>query len=281
MRTLILLPVALTLALTPRKIPIATQSDETYDREGESAWVRSRWPVPFAGVHLESPVAKLLEWVPEDGTVRAYTNASAGRCRVVELSRSKLQPKTVLKGKTEFRYWTEQGRRFRTFELLKIHRVLARKVCCSGEEEFGPDGSWHTSGGGTIGIADEILGALSYVDDRVARFDGEPVFINPVCHGPYEWLPCESGGERPCNLCERLDVSLTERAELNGYGTSFGDRPITCHEACPLPPRHPDAARLVEFTAHVTAWRPRRRSDAAPLSLYRSLKDCLRENRAR
>jgi hypothetical protein len=142
-----------------------------------------------------------------------------------------------------------------------------------------PDGSWEpepeSSGG--YGLPPSELGALTSVDDRVARFAGEPLQLTPYCAGPIEWLACSGGGEHPCERCDNVGLWLF-RPALSGRGNSR--RRTACHETCPPYSPAPAMARLWALIARVTPWRPRHSPLARVPALYRVRDDCLRDHPA-
>jgi hypothetical protein len=252
-----------------------------YDLEAEIAWARSTWPSEFEGAHFHSPLAKLLAWVQLGRTVEAYAYGRDLACSRVELTRDAESP-GVLVGKTGFRIQRENGKKIRSFHYLSLSKVFVNEVCCTEDQEWGTDNKWHTSMSGGIEIQGVTYGILSCVDDRVARFNGLPLFIEHICNGPYEWLPCANGGERPCNRCEDIGVMLVEGGPLyGGTGPYFGGRVITCKDPCPNYPESKIVARLTELKHHVSIWRSRGTSIATTPSLYKSFEECRREHNFR
>jgi hypothetical protein len=293
MRTLLFLPIAATLVLTSSQIGVATEDelsydvDEgSYDVESEIDWARSTWPQAFEDVHCYSPVAKLMAWVPNGQTIRVYAYSPDHNCRLVELARdsdadSNPSAATRLTGKTGFRFENDAGRNTRTFGTVLLGREFVNQRCCFWEEERGPDGRWHESMSSATPDVGEVYGVLSYADKRVALFGGEPMFINGTCDGPFDWISCAGGGERPCNRCEEIGVMLTEGARLFADLPNFGGRRVTCNDRCPNYPDSPVRARLHALERHVSVWRPRGEPIAKTPSLYKSLKDCRRDHSSR
>jgi hypothetical protein len=253
-----------------------------YDLQAEIAWARSTWPSEFKGAHFHSPLAKLLAWVRPGRTVVVYAYSPDLACSRVELTRDE-EPPGELVGRTGFRIQKENGKKTRSFHYLSISELFVNEVCCSEDQEWGPDNKWHTSASGGIGIEGVTYGALSYVDDHVARFDGEPLSIEHICDGPYEWLPCASGGERRCNRCEDIEPFLIEVGTMFGGGTEtpLGGHTVTCKDPCPSYPESKALARLNELKDHVSIWRPRGTTIATTPSLYKSIEDCRREHNFR
>jgi hypothetical protein len=286
MRTLLFLLLAATLVLTSSHSGVANEDEVSYDLEAEIAWACSTWPQAFEGVHFYSPVAKLMAWVPSGRTIRVYAYSPTDNCRLVELARdskadSNSSAATNLTGKTGFRFGKHDGRRTRTFGTVLIGREFVNQRCCSGEEELGSDGRWHESMSSATPDVGEIYGVLSYADHRVALFDGEPLFINGTCEGPFDWIPCAHGGERPCNRCENLSVMLTEGGRLFADLPNFGGRRVTCNDRCPNYPDSPVRARLHVLEQRISVWRPRGEPVAKTPSLYKSLEDCRRDHSSR
>ncbi len=257
-----------------------------YDLSAEIEWARKRWPDDFKGLHFYSPLAKLLAWVPPGRTVPAFlfTNrefSDTHACRRVELSRGVTESGELLpslEAKINDRATIEERSKTRTFTILRVGRWLVQpEYGATYSESLDARGRWQPESSGS-GFNRVIYGALSYVDDRVARFDGEPQEMHAYCGGPEEWLSCPTGGERPCERCEMVGMMFTEVDAGWGHGRGDDGRAITCHDRCPRYPETPDLKRLGELDAHVNLWRPRKDSLAVVPSLYKSRDDCLREH---
>jgi hypothetical protein len=257
----------------------ASGSERGYDLEREIEWASSTWPKTFGTVHFISPVSSLMAWVPNGKAIRVYAYSPDHICRPVELMRdsdreSDPSGPTWLTGKIYLRY----GRTTRGHSLAFIGRQFSYQPNYYLEEKKGPDGKWHEQGTSAGPGGGVVYGILSYADDRIARFGGQPLFIHPICDGPLEWLPCPGGGERPCDRCENVGVELTEGAMRSVVVLGSGNRRATCNERCPLYPDNPTEARLYELAKHVSVWRERGDSVSEMPSLYKSLKDCHHEH---
>ena len=257
------------------------EAQEKANLNGEIAWARTTWTGELRGVHFKSPLASLLAWVPAGRAVQAYIWTEDHACQRVELFRDTDgddEAPPTLRGKTNFSFSTDGGKARRSFNYITVGQLLNSEDCCYASELRGPDGRWHEDSSGGIGLPDTTYGALSYADDHVARFGGEPIVINAICDGPIEWLPCASGGERPCNRCQNISITLTEGGPLDGYGRDFGGRRITCREPCPRYVESATMARLNELLPRVAPWRPRRRPISRIPSLHRSRETCVRDH---
>ncbi|HEY4183508.1 MAG TPA: hypothetical protein VGP07_00500 [Polyangia bacterium] len=256
----------------------------------EIAWARAAWPDALRGMHFHSPLRKLLAWAPRGGAVTAYLYTNDFACRRATLSRGPwrndadegdadetLAP-TALIAKIIDRPQMDSGERLRNVTFVEVGALL------SGDDGFtteaqGPDGRWQEEGGGS-GYGPNVYGALSYADDHVARWDGEPMEIHPYCAGPTEWLACPTGGERPCERCEEADVMMMQLNALGGHSKSHGNRPVTCHDACPTYPEGAGMKRVSAFASRVQPWQPRNARPAQVPSLYKSRDECLRDHPA-
>jgi hypothetical protein len=63
--------------------------------------------------------------------------------------------------------------------------------------------------GVSIGVTPTSYGWLSYADDRIARWDAQPLDLHIEC--PVEWLACPTGGGR--GMAERPAASSASRRE--------------------------------------------------------------------
>jgi hypothetical protein len=237
-------------------------------------------------MHFHSPLAKLLAWGPRRGSnpVYLYTNDFACRRAVLErdephddeddADRSSRTLTARIYGPTRL----EDGRRVRGVTFVSVGDQLSRESAVTYVEAKDEDGHWHEAQSSDMGFDPIVYGALSSVDDRVARFDGAPMAIHPLCGGPVEWLACPSGGEHPCERCEAVSLMVTEPGAMFGHGFDAGKRPITCHDRCPPYPESPDIARLYDLERRVPIWRPRKAPLAVVPSLYKSRDECQRDH---
>ena len=255
--------------------PDATASS---DLRTELAWARAGWGDDLRGVHFHAPVAKLRAWVPPGRTIQVYVYTPEHACQRVELSRdgetdegpegAPAVRRHRLVGKVNFESRIdEDGTRLRTFSPLSVGALLSAEDGGSAEAR-GPDGRWQAHSSWGFG-GETVFGALSSVDGDVARFGGDPVELHARCDGPFDWLPCTSGGERPCDSCQRLHVMTVPLHSLFGSSHHF-DRPVTCQEKCPPPRAPPAQARLDALFGRATPWVPSRRPIAEIPAIYRS-----------
>lgn len=233
------------------------------DLAAEIAWARTTFPA-LRGLNFDAPVAKLLDWVPLGKSIEAYLYTSDHACMRIELGHDE---NNRLSGETRRRSENPARWPFDSLEWLTADRSLVRHQQWEGEL----DGHGWT------------YGALSFVDARVARFGGEPLTVVALCDGPWDWIPCAGGGDRPCDRCERLRIDTAAAGEgFRGRSSDYGSkRRFTCRESCPRRPRGAmdDAQeRLQMLLRHTVVWWPR----SAPISklpaLYRFRADCLREH---
>ena len=254
-----------------------------YDLEAELAWARATWPEDLKGLRFQVPLAKLLSWAPRKGTAIAYLYTNDFACQRLELTR--VEPKEPdpdnppeLIGRFNGPERLEDGRPFREVTFIEIGQTLSRERGVIAFERRDEEGNWELGGGG-VGLVPIVYGDLSYVDDRVARFDGEALFIRPYCDGPTQWLSCPGGGEHPCDRCDRVAL-LVMPVGINGWGYSdnHGGRAISCHDRCPPHPVSADLARIDALNAHARIWRPQKTPLATVPSLYKSRDDCRREH---
>jgi hypothetical protein len=235
----------------------------TDDLKGEIAWARATWPDELKHIKFASPVAGLLSWAPRRGETSAYVYTSEFACQRVVLSRetpdaSNTMPALVgriyHRPRREAELWGD-------YTILSVGRTLSRE-----------DGPYDPI----------VFGALSFVDKRVAYFDGEPQVAHTYCNGPPEWLPCAAGGEHPCERCEVVGLIVfqapTGPGEGWGVGHGYGTRPVSCHDPCPAYPEGPDRRRIEKLIADVDLWLPRHALLADVPSLYKSRDECLREH---
>lgn len=270
----------------------AAEADLRYPLEKELAWARASWPDYLKGVHFHSPVGKLLAWVPPSGALTVFLYTDELSCRRATLSRaerpsdgnaadadgSSSQPDLLarLTGPPVM----EDGERVREVSFVEVGRLLSQEDSAFTTEAKGVDGKWHEVGGVAGGYGPTVYGALSYVDDRVARWDGEPLDMRPYCAGPTEWLACPAGGERPCTRCEEVGLLLLPLDGMGGYSVSHGERAVTCHDACPRYAEGPAMERVSSLAGRVHPWQPRHAPLSQVPSLYRSRDECRRDHPA-
>lgn len=251
------------------------------DLQAEIAWARATWPDDFQGVHFHAPLQKLRAWVAH-GPIPVYLFTQDAACRAATLTphgdpgtgNGGPQPLTArLVGPARI----EDGRAIRDVTEVVVDRELSQEDG-SAHEARDQDGHWRLVDSSGYGVPPTVYGALSSVDDRVARWGGQRLIIRPVCSGPVEWLACAGGGQRPCVRCETVSVMIVGPLALAGRSISHGDRPVTCHDPCPRYPESPSVARLLALSARADLWRPLNDPPATVPSLYRSRADCLREH---
>jgi hypothetical protein len=254
-----------------------------YDAEAETAWARATWPDDLKGLHFHVPLAKLLAWAPRKGLSPAYLYTNDFDCRRVELARvapgdSEDAPPELV-GKMSDPARIEDGRPIREVRLIEIGLTLSRENGTTYVERRDARGTWQAAGGGGIWLEPVSYGGLSYVDDRVVRFDGNAQAIHAYCDGPIDWLACPGGGEHPCDRCDRVALMVIE-ARANGWSVAnnYGGRAIACHDRCPSHPVSANLARIEALNAHTDIWRQQESPLATIPSLYKSRDDCLREH---
>jgi hypothetical protein len=256
-----------------------------FDLASEVAWARATWPGDFEGVLFGSPRAKLLSWVPPASSTTIYLFAPDYGCRRVALSRAAPDERSrettgqALAGRIVGRPRVEEGRQVRDVEALVVDDLLQRDDDAASVEALEPEGKWRVAQSSGYGVEPTVYGALSYADDRVARFDGEPLALHAYCGGPTDWLSCPTGGERPCERCEQISLLFAEKNSLWGHSRNYGQRAVTCHDRCPAYPESPAKQRVEELAGHASLWRPRKAPLAKVPSLYKSRDDCRREHR--
>jgi hypothetical protein len=178
----------------------------------------------------------------------------------------------------------EGGRLVRDISAVYIGEEMSQERMTSTVQARDARGRWKFIYGTAIGVMRASFGWLSYADDRVARWDAQPLALDIQC--PVEWLACPASGGRPCPRCERALVVLQH---IGAAGDVVGllqliDRkplpPATCQDPC-RSSDSPDIARLRRLDERIRLWRPRRTPLARVSSLYRSRDDCLREHPGR
>jgi len=215
------------------------------DLEAEIAWARATWPDRFEGLHFHAPLAKLRAWVAH-GPIPVFVFNDEFACQAATLfpyeawRHEDVEP-------DEVQPRVDEGRTVRDVRYVTVDFELSREDS-SELEVKGQDGRWHYGGGSGYGFT-MTYGALSFVDDHVARWGGDAQVIRPYCSGPVEWLACESGGERPCVRCEEVTPMVVSPGSLYG-----------------------------RLSARVSLWSPQKAPLRAVPSLYKSREDCLREH---
>lgn len=262
----------------------------TPNLEGEIAWARATWRDDLKGIRFHSPLAKLLAWVPRHRTATVYLYNDDFACRRAALERAEpaehddddgSEPAPpILLAKINHPASTDDGRQIREVTYVTVGARMSRENGFTTMEARDADGRWKSWMSGGIWLDPIVYGVLSYADDRVARWGGEPIAIYPACAGPVEWLACPAGGERPCTRCDDVSVAVVDLPTTvwGGLVPDHGSRPVTCRAACPYYPESPGIARLNLLHERVDPWRPRKAPIASVPSLYRSRNDCLREH---
>jgi hypothetical protein len=253
------------------------------DLEVEIAWARATWPDSFDGLHFHAPLAKLRAWVAH-GPVPVFVFNDEFACQAATLfpyeawRHEDVEPGEVqrMTAKVVGRPRVDEGRTVREVRYVTVDFELSREDS-SELEVKGQDGRWHYGGGSGYGFT-MTYGALSFVDEHVARWGGDAQLIRPYCSGPVEWLACENGGERPCVRCEQVTAMVVSPGSLYGHHVSHGNRPVTCHDACPRYPESPSLARLSALSGRVSLWSLQKAPLSAVPGLYKSREDCLREH---
>lgn len=242
----------------------------------EIRWARATWPGDLAGVRFTSLLPRLLGWVPPGGEVETFLFAPGHACSRVLLSRPRDEP-GYLHGKIIIREQQDRKRPARQCGHFSISEGGALNVETGGSQERQrKDGRWVESSGWGVGDGGTDVGFLSDVADDVARFAGEPLRIEGWCSGPWKWLACEGGGERPCAGCEDVVVAAVPLVGGVGFASEPpAGRPSTCSDSCPH--RSPSAAlqRLRALAERVHPWRAQPLPPAATPSLHRTREACI------
>ena len=251
------------------------------DLDAEIAWARASWPGDFEGLHFHAPLAKLRGWVAR-GPAPVYIFNDDFACRAATLIQDDTrrgddaEPRPMT-AKIVGRSHVDGGRMLREIRYVTVDFELSSEDGFAIETR-GEDGLWRVTESSGYGIPPTIYGALSSVDDRVARWGGQTQVIRPYCSGPVEWLACAAGGERPCVRCEKVRSMIVGPRSLYGHSVSHGSRPVTCNDPCPTYPENPSIKRLRALSARVSLWAAQEAPLAAVPSLYKSREDCLREH---
>jgi hypothetical protein len=252
--------------------------------KGEIAWARATWPDTFKGVRFQVPLATLRGWAPARGSVPAHLFVEKN-CLEVMIERDRWSKNEgdeeegwALVGKIFGTPTMEKGRETRAFRYIQIGEEMSATPANYSVEVRDAKGRWRPEGSVAAGMEPHSYGWLSYADDRVARWDAEPMRLDITCKGPVEWLDCAGTGGRNCERCDDHYVSLWERDAELLFGERPPLRPATCQDPCPPPVDSPDIARLRRLSERVDLWRPKRSRIADVASLYLSRDDCLREH---
>jgi hypothetical protein len=262
--------------------------EERDDLAREIAWARRTWPAALKGVRFESPVAKLLAWVPPGASIQVWAYSPELDCAPTQLWRNADVPPAnrwggdLLAGKAiieqKVRRIEGEAREVRSFRLFTMGAAFAQSDEAIFLEQRDEHGSWQWFGtGGTIGRDSRDYGVLTRVDADAAWFGGEPVTLHVECVGPVTWLRCRGGGEHPCVGCAQTEVIVEETiAYYSGMGFEWRPRRVSCHESCPRNPPSPAKARLDALQGRVNVWRPSEEPRELWPALHRSLIGCLR-----
>jgi len=274
------------LIALPAAIGAGARADEPAARPpalaGEIAWARATWPDVFRGVHFGVPVAKLRVWAPERGEVPAYLSVEEEEehCFPITIERERRTEDNdghgplALTGRVVGPTRVEKGRPVRNVKFIDVGEELSSTPANFTIERQDARGRWRSVGGLAVGMEPNSYGWLSYVDDRVARWDAEPQRLHISCAGPVEWLECADGGGRSCKRCEQFSVYLMP-SNTTIVSSDRSDPPPTCKDPCPPdPPDSADIERLRRLDKRVQLWRPHRNRIADVASLYRSQEDC-------
>ena len=286
--------------------PAVEKEDSVPEREAESGpsrellaeveWLRSTWPTETQEVRFEPLVPALLRWVPRGQEVRAHVYSHNHDCAPVILTRGEDEWESYvaenpdsrddepwppeLTGRVLESEQVQGGVPHRSYTSVHFGATFHEETG-GGTEAQQPDGSWKEVSGYGAGDGGVPHGALVSVDEEVARFGGVSVVFEGKCDGPWEWLPCSTGGERPCNACRRIGI-LEYHPNVMGGGyprmtPRYSHRRPTCSERCPGR-SHPDMKRVRDLMAQVQFWRDGDEPVAERPSLYRSETRCRREH---
>jgi hypothetical protein len=256
------------------------------DLDGEIVWARATWPDLFRGVRFRVPVVRLRAWAPPRGEVPAYLFAEE-HCVPITIERERRteddegygQGPPALTGRVIGRTSVQKGRPVRYVRLVAVGEELESTPANFTIEAQDARGRWRSVGGTAIGMEPTSYGWLSYVDDRVARWDAAPQRLHIESVGPVEPLACAYGGERSCKRFDHFAVYLVPFNTTIMKSDPPARLPATCDDPCPPdPPDSVEIARLRRLEERVRLWRPQRTRTADIPSLYRSQADCEREH---
>jgi hypothetical protein len=270
-----ILTVCLVLGITGPARP-----DAGYDLKREIAWARATWPRDLAQLRFESPIAKLVAWVPPGDSINVWAYSPAHKCAAIELRRvANPGPHRAagepLEGKQILEQKVRKGTDYRLYQVFWIGALFTGNGDQLMWEERNAQGDWELTGSSGTSSESEPFGALSYVDSTVARFGGTPVVLHGRCVGPIRWLKCNGGGERPCVGCKQTEIDVETSDNYSEGGLFSPDRPATCHERFP-PDSNPALARLDTLQSRLRIWQPSGSPGAETPSLHRTLASCMR-----
>jgi hypothetical protein len=266
-----------------------------YDARAELAWARGEWPDELDRVQLAYRSRRLLSWVPEGKTVRAYIFTEHYDCAPVELSRCDRKGCGYLIGRVfPEQPVREDGRVMRLVYAIALDDRISDEYDCVTFERRGKSGRWHEDGNNCLCTGHHPPEpVLSFIDGSKAIYGGEPLVIEGVCGGPKEWLPCTHGGERLCDPCKKVALEVEVDGAIPAVEVSGGEKSDEhrqrCDEPCPET-TNPLIARLRLLSEHTrrtkadvtssgglpSLWRPLQ--DASPPGVYKSKQVCLREH---
>jgi len=294
---LLSLRTAPSLGTESQAAPDAAAESEPSDTLGaELDWARSQWPESFRDAQLSSSgeLQALMSWVPRGQTIKAALFTAELHCSPVELYRcDERVPRDCggIGGRIVGRPFTLEGQRRRKVRRFSFHTILTEHdEGCGTEECTDRDGGWRRCDSGCVSLWHQRRKlVLSQVTETRAVYGGERAHIVSECRGPREWLPCDTGGDRYCDLCQHVSVHLV--ADGIGYGSSpreptaqeIAAHPNRCTLACPegdnatLTRIHALKERLAEASCHQTVlWQPSHTAPDLTPTLYKSPADCLK-----
>lgn len=249
------------------------------EREKDIAWAREQWPEETRELTFDSLAPELVAWVAPGGELSAFLTAGELRCARVVLRRE-ADAEDSLRGAIITHEGEVDGGLERSYRSASLGHWLHLESG-GGTETFDGQGWVQTSGWG-MGDGGTTFHVLSHVDDQIARWRGAAVRLTAECAGPFELLPCEGGGERPCDTCRHVALRVTEHRPDSmgayGFGRRLGHPRATCSEPCPKL-GNPAIDRLRRSRAFDDAWRPLAADDQPDVvpTLYRSEARCRRQ----
>ena len=264
-----------TLTLLSVAAPVFADGNRSQPRlEDEIRWARSIWPEEFAEARFTLLLPKLLSWVRPGEETLAYLFADGYPCSGAVLSREARYPEDLEVHVIQSREMVD-GRLVRKYKDVGVSRHgLLTEWCGGGSDVLRADGHWEHLSGWGCGDGGRDLGFLSHVESKVARFSGTLLRVETWCDGPTRWLPCASGGERPCLLCDDIGIGLVGYRDGFGRGRLPGRRAVTCDDPCPNVNSSQKLERIRALAERVTPWKVSPLTPAATPSLYRSYPEC-------